>query len=87
MAQSDIKVSCLQDKGAEINIVSDGGVHNYNSNFGMVIAIKLKAVAMNIGKTYSVAFHKSSYHSEIYGVLAGIVSIRYIIKKTSLGSG
>jgi ribonuclease HI len=59
----------------------DGGVHDYNSNFGMVIAVTSKIVATNKGKIYSVAFHESSYRSEMLEVLATIVSLQYIIKK------
>jgi hypothetical protein len=70
----------LEDCESEINIISDGGVDDYNSNFGAVIALKSTTLAMNKGKIYSVAFHESSYRSELFGVLAAAVSLRHIIK-------
>jgi hypothetical protein len=74
----------LEDQESEINIVSDGGVHDYNSNFGAVIALKSTTLATNKGKIYSVAFHESSYRSELFGVLAVTVSLRHIIKTHQL---
>jgi hypothetical protein len=44
----------LDNKDITINIVSDGGVHSYQSNFGIVIATKSKIVAQNMGQIYSV---------------------------------
>jgi hypothetical protein len=71
----------LEEKETAINIVSDGGVNDYKSNFRMVIAVKSNIVATNKGKIYSVAFHESSYRSELFGVLAATVSLRRVIQK------
>jgi ribonuclease HI len=70
----------LLDPKGKVNIVSDGGVHDYNSNYGVVIAFKSSIVATNKGKIYSVPFHESSYRSEMFGMLAATVSLRYIIE-------
>jgi hypothetical protein len=67
----------LEEKAMTMNIVSDGGVHDYNGNFGMVKAVKSKIVATNKGKMYSIAFHESSYRSELFGVLARINKIHH----------
>jgi hypothetical protein len=72
--------TAIEDKESELNIVSDGGVHDYNSNFGMVIALKSMTLATNKGKIYSITFHESSYRSEMFRLLASIVSLHYIIK-------
>jgi hypothetical protein len=45
----------------DITIVSDGGIHNYHSKFGFVIATKSTMVAKNKGQIYSIEFHESSY--------------------------
>jgi hypothetical protein len=74
----------LEFKETEVNIVSDGGVHDYNSNFGLVIAVKSRIVATNKGKIYSVEFHELSYRSELFGMLAAAVSLLYIIEKNKL---
>jgi hypothetical protein len=50
----------LGNKDIQINIVSDGGVHNYHRNFGLVIATKSRILAQNKGQIYSVEFHESS---------------------------
>jgi ribonuclease HI len=73
----------LDPKG-EVNIVSDGGVHDYNSNYGVVIASKSNIVATNKGKIYSVPFHESSYRSEMFGMLAATVSLHNIIEHNKL---
>jgi hypothetical protein len=51
----------LHNEDITINIVSNGGVHQYHSNFGLVIATKSKIVAQNMGQICSVEFHESSY--------------------------
>jgi hypothetical protein len=67
----------LENKKIDTNIVSDGGVHHYHSSFELVITAKLELVATNKGKIYSIEFHESSYRSELYGVLAALVSLHY----------
>jgi hypothetical protein len=62
-----------------LNMVSDGGVHDYQSNYGVVIADDADTFAKNLGKIYSIQFHESSYRSEMYGLLAAIASLRHII--------
>jgi hypothetical protein len=70
----------LESTKIPTNVVSDGGVHHYQSNFGLVTAAKSDMVATNRGKIYSIEFHESSYCSELYGLLAAVVSLRHIIK-------
>jgi hypothetical protein len=43
----DILQHTLSDQKTEINIVSDGGVHNYQSNYGLIIAAKSPTIATN----------------------------------------
>lgn len=71
----------LHNDNITINIVSDGGVHQYHSNFGLVIASKSRIVAQNLGQIYSVEFHESSYRSELYGMLAAVVSFNHILEE------
>jgi hypothetical protein len=70
----------LEDPLSTVHIVSDGGVHNYQSNFGLVIANKSYSLATNMGKIYSVPFHESSYRSEMFGMLAEVVSLKHILE-------
>jgi ribonuclease HI len=70
----------LDNKLIPINIVSDGGVHDYHSNYGVVIASKSRIIAQNMGQIYSVEFHESSYRSGLFGILAAIVSFRHILE-------
>jgi hypothetical protein len=70
----------MADPISVLNIVSDGGVHTYQSNYGLVIAQKLYSLATNMGKIYSMPFHKSSYRSEMFGMLAAVVSVRHILE-------
>jgi hypothetical protein len=74
----------LENKKIPTNVVSDGGIHHYQSNFGVVIAAKSDVVATNKGKIYSIEFHESSYRSELYGLLAAVVSLRHIIKSNKI---
>jgi hypothetical protein len=62
-----------------ITIVSDGGAHHYEGNFGLAIADNSKVLVTNMGKLYSIDFYESSHRSEIYGVLASLVTIKYLI--------
>jgi hypothetical protein len=74
----------MADPKTEVNILPDGGVHDYNSNYGVVIASKWTTVATSKGKIYSIRFHQSSYCSEMFGMLAATVSLRRIIKQHKL---
>jgi hypothetical protein len=81
--EHELKTS-LSDPVSTVNIVSDGGVHNYQSNYGVVIAIKSYSLATNMGKIYSVTFHESSYRAELYGMLAAVTPLRYIVEAYSI---
>jgi hypothetical protein len=76
--------SSLENKNIETNIASDGGVHNYQSIFGLVITSKSDVVATNKGKIYSIKFHESFYCSELFGILAALVSLRHIISSYNM---
>jgi ribonuclease HI len=80
---SNIRQS-LEDADSAIYIASDGGVHNYQSNYGVVIAQGAQQLARAMGKIYSITFHESSYIAELYGLLAGTVIIQHIIQKYSI---
>jgi hypothetical protein len=73
----------VEDKEA-LYIVSDGGVHHYHGNFAATIAATTLPLAHNHGKIYSIELYKSSYQLELYGMLAGVVMLQYIIKEESL---
>jgi hypothetical protein len=51
----------LEDEESSICIVSDGGVHNYHGNYGVVMAQSTNILAKTMGKLYSVEFNESSY--------------------------
>jgi hypothetical protein len=51
---------------------------------GWQLQSKSRIVATNKGKIYSVELHESSYQSELFGMLAAAVSLRYIIEKNKL---
>jgi ribonuclease HI len=74
----------IEDNDTTIYIVSDGGVHKYEGNYGVVIAQGINILASTKGKIYSVEFHESSYRSELHGMLAGVVMLRHIIKEYSI---
>jgi ribonuclease HI len=73
--------SVIQDPFSKITIVSDGGVYNYQGNFGVIMACKGHPLMINYGKLYSIEFYESSFRSELYGVLAGLVTFNYICKE------
>jgi ribonuclease HI len=64
--------------------VSDGGVHKYEGNYGVVMAQGLNILASTKGKIYSLEFHESSYWSELHGMLAGVVMLSHILKEYSI---
>ena len=70
-----------QDDASPIYIISDGGVHNYEGIFGVMISDGLSPIASNKGKLYSVDFFETSYRSEMYSMLAGIMSLHYLHKQ------
>jgi hypothetical protein len=59
-----------------IYIASDGGVHNYEGTFGVVLSDGISSFAQNSGKFYSVDFCASSYRSELYAMLAEVLSFK-----------
>jgi hypothetical protein len=73
--------SAIQDPISEIIIASDGGVHNYHGNFGVVIACKSHSLLSNYGKLYSIEFYESSFRLEMYGVLVGLVTYHHMVKE------
>jgi hypothetical protein len=60
-------------------IITDGGTYEYNGTFGIIITHDDSLLDTNYGKLYSPEFYKSSYRSELYLVLAGIITLRAII--------
>jgi hypothetical protein len=74
----------VEDATSDITIVSDGGVHNYHGNFGLVIAHKSTSLAVNYGQLYSIEFYESSYRSELYGVLSGLVTFHHLVTTLKL---
>jgi ribonuclease HI len=59
-----------------IIIASDGGVHNYEGTYGVVLSNGASQFATNHGKIYSVDFCESSYRLELYAMLAGILTFK-----------
>jgi hypothetical protein len=74
---SKIREMLLNEEGT-IYIVSDGGVYNYEATYGLVISNGDTIVAQNNGKMYSVDFYESSYRSELYAMLAGLLTFKAI---------
>jgi ribonuclease HI len=59
-----------------IYIASDGGVFNYEGTFGVLLSDGLSPFAQNNGKFYSVDFCESSYRSELFAMLSGVLSYK-----------
>jgi ribonuclease HI len=68
----------LSNEEGTTYIVSDGGVYNYEGTYGLVISNGDTIVAQNNGKMYSVDFYESSYRSELYAMLAGLLTFKAI---------
>jgi ribonuclease HI len=66
----------------DIFITSDGGVYEYQGTFGVVISDKATPTLTNYGKLYSPELYESSYRSEAYGMLAGIISLNQAMETT-----
>jgi hypothetical protein len=58
-----------------ININTDGGAFAYTGTFGLVIEI----IATNNRKLYRPEVYKTAYWSEVYALLAGLVSFCWIV--------
>jgi hypothetical protein len=72
------------EDNADITMVSEGGMYNYQGNFGLVVAHKNTSLVGNYGKRYSIEFYKSSYRSELCRVLSGLVTFHYLISTLKL---
>jgi hypothetical protein len=70
-----------------IYIASDGGVYNYERTFGVIIYNGISSIAQNNGKIYSVDFCESSYRSELFAMLAGVLSFKLLCSYTERQSG
>jgi ribonuclease HI len=69
----------IQTEDSIINITTHGGVHDYNGMFGVVIHQDGNIIATNHCKLYVPELYESSYRSEIYAMLAGLVTLRSVI--------
>ena len=69
-----------KDTVSKIHITSDGGVHNYEGTFGVIISDGSSPIVSTNGKLYIVDFFESSYRSEMYSMLAGIMTLNNINK-------
>jgi hypothetical protein len=68
----------LTNSEAPIIIISNGGVFNYEGTFGLVISDDTSPIAQSNGKLYSVDFFESSFRSELYELLAGLLTLESI---------
>jgi ribonuclease HI len=59
-----------------IYVASDGGVHNYEGTFGVIMSDGSSPFAKNHEKFYSVDFCESLCRSELFAMLAGILSFK-----------
>ena len=65
----------MYTKYNKIVMATDGGVDGTSGTFGISISNSMIDVATNKGKLYAQQFYQSSFRSELYAVLAGLVSI------------
>jgi RNase P/RNase MRP subunit POP5 len=70
-AMAMMKVATLKE--AIIRVITDGGIHEYGGTFGVIISDGESIFAKNKGQIYSVDFHQSSYRSELFAMLAGLI--------------
>jgi hypothetical protein len=77
----------MQQDDSNIYIVSDGGVYNYEVTYGVVISDGNNPLMKNYGKLYSLDFCESSYRSESYAMLAGIITLQAVSKEYGELSG
>jgi hypothetical protein len=70
----------LTDPISRVNIVSDGGIHNYQSNYGLVLAIKSYSLATNMRKKY-IGFPSTNHYlaQNLFGMLAPVKTLWHII--------
>jgi hypothetical protein len=61
---SKLKQLFSQEEEIKVYIASDGGVHNYEGTFGVVLSDGNSPFVQNNGKFYSVDFYESSYRSD-----------------------
>jgi hypothetical protein len=74
----------IEDPKTSIYVVSDGGVYNYHSNFGVSIASASLPLAHTFGKIYSTELYEASYGAEIYRMLAGTVLLQHVLSHHSI---
>jgi hypothetical protein len=66
----------LCESEQDIYVTSDGGVHEGQGTFGVVVSDKAHPLIVNYGKLYSMDLYESSYRSEAYGMLAGLRTLQ-----------
>jgi hypothetical protein len=54
-------------------------VYDYKGTFGVVISDVDKPIAQNLGTLYSPECYETSHRSEIYAMLAGVVSLSALV--------
>jgi hypothetical protein len=69
-----------------LTAVSDWGQKYEGNLFCLINTDHYTVLAANMGKLYSIDFYEPSHFSEMYGVLALVVSIRHLISILSLRS-
>lgn len=77
-------IELISDNKEPILIFSDGGVSDYNGTFGIVIADGKIPLVTNKGKIYSVVFQQSPYRSELYSLLASIITFNEVFNETNI---
>jgi hypothetical protein len=80
--REDLKY-CSAIAKATFCIITDGGTYKYNGTYVVVIAHEETMFGTNYGKLYSPEFYKSSYRSEIYALLVGIISFHQMIGRNN----
>lgn len=86
IVNEDKLVLLAKDNSKPISIISDGGVYNYEGTYGLVTSDGQAPIASNNGKLYSVDFFETSFRSEMYSMLAGIISLVHINKQYNIES-
>jgi ribonuclease HI len=78
IADTQKTIELMSKMDSNIYIVSDGGVYNYDGTFGVVISDGTNPLIKNHGKLYSLDFCESSYRSELYAMLAGVLTLQAV---------
>jgi hypothetical protein len=61
----------------DVHVITDGGVNFYKGTNGFVISDSISVLAKNHMLIYSIDFHQYLFRSEMYTLLAGIVTFNY----------